>query len=319
MAVVFAHAGGRAVPMRDADRRAPSLREGDAVGVVAPGFAVRKRAVASGIAVLRRMGYRPIEGPHLHDRHGYFAGRDEDRAADLEAMLRDPAIRGIWFARGGFGTARILDRIPWADVANERKVLVGYSDLTALFAAAARTRWTCLHGPVVSELGDPSRFDAASLRALLAGGSVEIRVGARAVLRSGRAEGPLAGGNLTVLAHLLGTPWFPDLSGRILFLEDIGESVYRVDRMLTQLRAAGVLARVSGVLLGSLGGAPSGRRFPPDRPLRDAIGETFLALGVPVVSGIVAGHRARSRTLPLGGRVRIDTRAGRVAFRVPSP
>lgn len=257
------------------------------------------------------MGFRVVAGPHVLDRAGYFAGRDVDRAGDLDVMLRDPDVRGIWFARGGYGTARLLDRIDLRVPLRSRKVLVGYSDVTALFAAASSRRGlTCLYGPVVAELGDPAAWHAPSLSALLEGGSVRIGLRPGQVLRHGRAVGPIRGGNLTVLAHLVGTRFAPDLRGAVLFLEDTGEAAYRIDRTLTHLRMAGCLDRVKAVLVGSLDAAPSGRTFPPDRAVREIVAENFLPLGVPVVVGLAAGHRRGKWTIPLGGSAVLDTRAG---------
>ena len=285
------------------------------MAVVATGFAVEADRLASGLARLRRLGFRVMPGDHVRDHHGYLAGEDDARAADLVRALRAPDVRAVWFARGGYGTSRILDRVPWRDLARQPKILVGYSDLTALFAPAVdRAGALCLYGPVLAELGDRDAWHAPSLRRLLAGQPVEFRLSAANVLAHGRARGRLVGGNLTVLSHSCGTPYEPDCRGAILFLEDVGEPTYRIDRMLTQLAHAGWLRGVAGVVLGQIQ-ATRRRRFPPDRVLDDVLAEAFLALGVPVVRGIVAGHVAKKRTLPIGGTAEIDTRAGMLRVR----
>lgn len=289
------------------------LSPGDAVGVVATGFAVRPRALAAGVEALRAMGLGILVGPSVLSRHGYLAGTDAERVADLNSALRDRRVRAVWFARGGYGSARILDEIDWAAFARDPKPLVGYSDVTAIMARALRhPRALCLHAPMVSELGDPRAFHRPSLRALLSGAPWSIPFGPSQVMRAGRVEGRLVGGNLNVLTHLLGTPHAPDFRGGVLFLEDVGEEVYRIDRMLTQLRASGALDQVVGVALGHFALPPRARSFPPDRPLLDVLRETFAPLGVPIVRGLPAGHRPGKRTLPLGARVRLDTRAGRL-------
>ena len=291
------------------------LKPGDRVGVVATGFAVRRDALDAGVRALEEMGYRVTLGRGVRKRDGYLAGADAVRAEDLQAMLADPEIRAIWFARGGYGTARLLDRLDRRKIARSRKLLIGYSDLTALFSAlAGRASLRCLYGPVVTELADRASYHAPSLRALLAGEGVELKVGRGKVLASGRARGPLAGGNLTVLASLWGTPFEPDLRGRVLALEETGEEVYRVDRLLTQLRLSGALDGVAAVLTGDLS-TPARRRFPPDRSLRALLKEVFLPLGVPVVTGLPFGHRKGKWTLPIGGTAEVDTAAGRVRFR----
>jgi muramoyltetrapeptide carboxypeptidase len=289
-----------------------TLARGDRVGVVAPGFAVEPESLERGLARLRDWGYRPEPGARLLARAGYLAGSDDERLADLTAMAVDPGIKAIWFARGGYGTARLLERVPWK--ALSRKLLVGYSDLTALFAAgAARGRLRALYGPGVCDLAESRNFHAPSLRRLLAGKPLELRVAQRNVLVPGRASGRLAGGNLAVLTHLCGTPWMPRLRGAVIFIEEVGEGTYRIDRMLTQLAQARALAGLAGVLIGSLI-VPPRSRFPPDRRLVDVLRERFEPLGVPVVRGLVAGHCAGKRTLPLGETVRIDTAAGRILF-----
>jgi len=301
--------------MHGSRRGTRGLRRGDTVGVVATGFAVEPQRLAAGVARLGRLGFRVALGRHVLDRHGYLAGTDDARAADLTEMLGAADVQAVWFARGGYGTARILDRVPWRALARAPKLLIGYSDLTALFAPAIdRARTLCLYGPVVAELGEVAAWHAPSLRGLLSGRPVELRIAARNVLVGGRARGRLVGGNLTVLAHLCGTRYEPDCRDAILFFEDAGEPTYRIDRMLTQLGQAGWLTRVRGVVVGSLD-TPPRRRFPPDRALDDVLGEALVPLGVPVVRGLVAGHVAHKRTLPLGGLCELDTRAGVLRLR----
>jgi muramoyltetrapeptide carboxypeptidase len=192
------------------------------------------------------------------------------------------------------------------------KLLIGYSDLTAIFSAAIdRCGSICLYGPVVTELGDATAFNAPSLRKMLAGEVVEIRFGSRRVMAAGLARGRLVGGNLSMLAHACGTRYFPRLEGGILFMEETGEETYRIDRMLQQLKLSGALDRVAGVILGEMS-VPRRKRFPPDRPLDDVLDEYLLPLEVPVLRRLRAGHVKGKLTLPLGGRAELDTAAGRL-------
>jgi muramoyltetrapeptide carboxypeptidase len=295
---------------------APLLVRGDTVGVVAPGFAVRPAPLQAGARRLRRMGFRVALGEHVLSRHGYLAGPDEARAEDLRAMIADKDVRAIWFARGGYGTARILDRVPWRTLKRRPILFVGYSDLTALFCAVVqRTGQVCLHGPVVTELGKPGAYHPRSLRRLLNGEPTALRVRGRQVLVEGYARGRLLGGNLTVLTHLLGTRYAPDLRGCVLFLEEVGEEAYRIDRALTHLKMGGAFRRLAGVLVGRCSVPRPERSFPRDRSLRELLTEFFAPLGVPVVTDLPAGHVPAKWTLPLGGTAEIDTGAGEVRFR----
>jgi len=285
------------------------------IGVVATGFAVRPDALDAGLHALRRMGFVPVEGSAARSRLGYLAGGDAARAADLQAVLDDPGLDAVWFARGGYGTARLLDRIDLGGFARRPKLLLGYSDLTALFAAILnRTRTVCLHAPMVAELGRKAAYHAPSLSAMLAGRDVSRRVAARDVLVPGRASGRLLGGNLTVLAHLLGTDGAPDLDGAILFLEETGEEAYRIDRLLDHVRRAGALSRVRGVLVGQMFVPKATRAFPPDRALKDVLTDHLGPLGVPVVTGFPAGHGDGKWTIPLGGAASVDTGRREVRF-----
>lgn len=276
---------------------------------------MRHAALDAGLAALRRRGYRPVEGLHLREAHGYLAGDDDARAADLDAALGERELRALWFARGGYGTARLLDRIDIGALARRPKLLLGYSDVTALSAAMlGRARGVCLHAPFVAELGKPEAFHAPSLAAMLAGRPVRRRVAGRDVLASGTARGRLMGGNLTVLVHLLGTPFMPSLRDAVLFIEEAGEEAYRVDRLLNHLAMSGALRQVRAVLVGQMLVPPTRREFPGDRALGAVLRDHLLPLGVPVVTGIPAGHGAGKWTIPIGGTATLDTARGVVAF-----
>jgi muramoyltetrapeptide carboxypeptidase len=282
---------------------------------VATGFAVRPDALDAGLSWLKKRGFAVVPGRHLRSVDGYLAGDDVARAGDLDAAIHDASLSAVWFARGGYGTARILDRIDFDRLVRRPKLLVGYSDLTALFSPLlARAKTVCLHAPNVAELGDPRAFHAPSLTASLAGRATRRRMVARDVLRQGRARGRLIGGNLTVLCHLLGTPHAPDLRGAVLFLEETGEEAYRIDRLLQHLRMSGALASVRAVLLGQFYVPPTARAFPGDRDLDALLRDHLLPLGVPVVRGVPSGHGPGKWTLPLGGTAAFDTKVGVMSF-----
>ncbi len=291
------------------------LSRGDHVGIVATGFAAPPEALGAGVVALERRGLVPVLFPHVLAVDGYLAGDDAARAADLDAAVCDRALAAIWFARGGYGTARILDLFDLARLTRRPKLLVGYSDLTALFSALlSRASTVCLHGPMVAELGRKAAFHAPSLAAALAGRETSRRVLTRDVLRGGRARGRLMGGNLTVMCHLLGTPHMPNLKGAVLFLEETGEEAYRVDRLFQHLVMSGALSGVRAVVLGTFHVPPTARTFPGDRELDAVLRDHLLPLKVPVVSGVPSGHGPGKWTLPLGGTATLDTAAGFVSF-----
>lgn len=295
------------------------LRRGDRVGVVATGFAVHPEALDAGLAALARRGIRAAEGDHLREIDGYFAGDDAAREADLRRAIDDRDLEAIWFARGGYGTARLLERIDLERLVRRPKLLIGYSDVTALSGALlARTKGLCLHAPFVAELGKKEAFHAPSLAAMLAGRPVRRRLPAKDVLFPGKAKGRLMGGNLTVLTHLVGTAFMPDLRGSILFFEEAGEQAYRIDRLLNHLRMAGALRGLAAVAVGQLLVPATTRTFPGDRDIEEVLRDHLLPLGIPVVRGVPVGHGDGKWTIPIGGEAGLDTARGVMTF-TPKP
>ena len=295
--------------------RPSRVRPGDTVGVVAPSGVVDSERLSRGIAVLAGMGFEVRAGAAVAQRAGYLAGSDRDRLADLQGMLDDPSVRAIFCARGGYGSQRIVPYVDWTGLARAPKLIVGYSDATALLAAVVRTVGTAVHGPMVAA-DMASGLSASALERLqrLLGDpgyrwedELPIRV------RPGRARGPLSGGCLSVLASLIGTSSVPDTRGTILFLEDVNEPAYRFDRMLLQLRQSGLLDGVAGVVFGTL------ERCAPEHgvtPL-DVVRDHFAASPYPVAAGLAAGHSVASAgvtnlALPFGVRVELDADRGRL-------
>jgi len=303
--------------------RPPRLGRGSRVALVAPaGPLLDRDDLHRAEALCRALDYVPVMGAHAAGRHGYLAGPDEDRLADLNGAIADPTIDAIWCIRGGYGVTRILDRVEFAPLRARPKILLGYSDITALLLAALR------HAGVVTFHGPTARapmpaFSRWHFERVLATAEPAGRLGRLPdptgvlvpkenrilALRPGRAEGPLLGGNLSLLQCLVGTAHLPDPEGAILFLEDVGEDLYRVDRMLAHLRAAGVLARLAGVAVGRF---TQLQRHMSDGAFGfDEVLATYLEpLGVPVAFGFPIGHIDDQWTLPLGVRARLDADAG---------
>ena len=276
--------------------------------MIAPASPFDTESFDRGLAVLRDgLGLRPRFRADIAARERYLAGSDARRAAEWLEAVADPAASAIFCARGGYGAMRILPAIDPRPLLDRPKLFVGFSDDVAIHAALNRAGLVTVHGPVVTQLGRLPPDALEHLRALLFGEAPapsadrEPAPGAGLVgtetLRPGRATGPLLGGTLAILSHLAGTPWFPPLDGAILFIEDVGEKPYRIDRYLTQLRLAGLLDRVAGVVVGQLRGCDDG-----DVRAIDVVREAVLDLGVPAIAGVEAGHEDRNLALPLGAR-----------------
>lgn len=284
-------------------RKPLALKPGDTIGIVAPAGAVEPAAVRAGARVLEDAGYRVRLGASVGAQAGFLAGRDAERLADLVAMFTDPGVRAIIAARGGYGSGRLLPLFNPALAREHAKIFVGYSDVTfLLIQLVQRAGLVAFHGPMIAGL-DRNPGGAAALLALLGGDRSGWNLAASAIVQPGTAEGVLVGGCLSIIVAALGTPYDLDTAGRLLFLEDVNEPPYRIDRMLTQLRQAGKLDAVAGVILGDMHGCTSG----PGEAVgvRDVIREAFGAVRYPVVSGLASGHGRSATTLPLGVRARL--------------
>lgn len=273
------------------------------MGVAALSGPVDPARLERGVAALRRLGWRVECAANASSRHGLFAGSDEERLEGLHRLAADDAIAAILFARGGHGALRLLPRIDWDLLGRRPRWFVGYSDLTPLLhGVVSRLGWVALHGPVVA--AEPDAEEMASLETAMAGsGPTELELAGTA----GDWEeetAPLLGGCLSLLAATEGTAWALDPAGAVLFLEDVDEPLYRFDRMLQQLRLAGRLATVRGVVLGSLG-RPGGGEHPPQAVVE--LVRQAAEWEIPVAWGCPCGHRRPNRTLPLGAPARVVT------------
>lgn len=303
--------------------RPPALGRNARVALVAAAGPLQEGAVDRAVDRIRGWGWEPLVGEHARRREGYLAGTDEQRAADLNAALRDRTNDAIWFLRGGYGTMRILDRIDWAPLLDRPRPVIGFSDNTAIHLALQRQGLVSFHGPHPAA-ADLSPFAEAGIRRMLTdpspAGAIPFPDAGRCradTLVGGVAEGPLLGGNLSLLAATVGTPYAISPRGAILFLEEVGEPAYRIDRLLSQLRLAGVLDAVAGVAVGAISETPDrpGSGMPsPAELLLDRLGE----LGVPVAFGFPFGHVPDNWTLPMGVRARLDAGAGTLEILEPA-
>jgi muramoyltetrapeptide carboxypeptidase len=288
----------------------PRLRPGDRVGLVTPASPCPAEELRAGCAVLESFGLQVTvdAGTEYHLR--YLAGNDEERAARLSESFADKTLKALFCTRGGYGSMRILPLLPYALLRRSPRALVGFSDITALLASCCRHAGVvCFHGPTISTLPSSDEESLASFWHALNGDEpVTVQVAEPVCLRPGKAAGPVLGGNLTMLSHLVGTRFFPLLKGALLFIEDRNEALYRIDRMLTHLIQAGLLAGLAGLMVGTFIDCGS----PGD--LLDLFKERLGPFSFPVLAGLPVGHGSRNVTLPLGLTATLDAEAGLLSY-----
>ncbi len=306
------------------------LEKGDLVGLINPaGATFHPDRAEIAREVMAALGLRTRFGDHLLDRYGYLAGRDEDRAADVNTMFADPEVRAVLALRGGWGCNRLLPLLDYGMIRNNPKIIMGMSDITGLlFGIYAKTSLVTFHGPTGNSSW--SEFTTDQARRVLFDGEalsmhnplgtadrlvqVENRV---LTITSGTARGPLLGGNLTVLTALVGSSYLPDFDGCILFLEDVREEVYRVDRMLTQLKLAGVLERINGLVFGRCTDCDPSRSY-GSLTLREVLTDHIAPLGIPAWYGSMIGHIKDKFTIPLGVEAEINADTGTIKLLEPA-
>jgi len=308
------------------------LKRGDAISVVVPAGPLNRERIDRALSRLHERGFRTKTHGDIYRARGYLAGDDATRARELMDAFTDPNTTAMWCARGGYGVARLLDRIDFHIIHRHPKVFIGFSDITALHVAIhQRTGLITFHGPNLQDgFGKRDDMPAASEAALwraLSGegqrggspgyafdvadvGDIELRT-----VRGGTVTAPLTGGNLSVLVGLMGTPFEVETAGRILFLEEVDERLYRIDRYLAQLRLAGKLQAAAGVLVGGFSFEQDDDRKESDADLAALLDEYLGVLKVPVLTGFPAGHVKHNLTLPIGAVVELDADARRVAVR----
>ena len=298
----------------------PGLKPGDLIGIVSPAsppFGEKVKQYDQGKKYLLQQGYRIIEGEHVLSEYGYLAGSDEQRLHDLNSMLTNPEVRAIIFSRGGYGTPRLLRKVRYDAIESDPKIIVGYSDITSLqLAILAKTGLITFSGPMVAvEMG--SGMDPLTEKHLwqmlcqpglhrLPAQEFEENV---PIYRHGAAEGALIGGCLSLVNPLIGTDFLPDFDGAVLLLEDIGEDIYQIDRYFAHLRNAGLLDRINGIVLGQFIDCKADEEDTfPSLTLEQVIRDYTDELDIPVMANFPYGHGMRKFTLPIGARVRMDTK-----------
>lgn len=301
----------------------PRLKAGDTLGLIHPASATfQKMDLEITVDNLKALGFKVKPGAHALDRYGYLAGKDVDRAADINALFADPEVQGICAVRGGWGAARTLPLLNFETIAKNPKALFGFSDITALhMAIPAKTGLVTFHAPT----GFSSWTESSAnwfRRVVIDGEAVQfvnepdfkgrlVPVGFRTqTIVPGKAEGRLLGGNLTVLAHLVGTPYLPDFAGKILFLEDVHEGIYRIDRMLTHLKLAGLLSKIKGFIWGQCSDCEPDSSGYGSLTIEEVLDDHIKPLKVPTYRGAMIGHVERQFTVPEGIPAEMDADAG---------
>jgi muramoyltetrapeptide carboxypeptidase len=312
--------------------RPKRLQPGDIVGVVTPATATFQQVELDIVREsLEGLGLVVRIGPHVLNRHGSLGGDDRDRAADINAFFADPAVKAVLPTRGGWGSSRLLPLLDYEAIRRNPKVVMGYSDITALLNGIhAQTGVVTFHGP-----NGGGRWDEYSLdfvrRVVFNGEAVTFgnpkttddknvltQIDDRTrTITPGRARGTLLGGNLTVLTAILGSPYVPAFDGSILFIEDVGEEYYRIDRMMTQLAIAGVLGRIRGFIFGTCSECTPGEGY-ASFTLEEILNDHIAPLGIPAWQGAMIGHGMPQWTLPVGGDVEIDAGAATVTMLAPA-
>jgi muramoyltetrapeptide carboxypeptidase len=291
------------------------LQPGDRIRIIAPSGSFARDVFDAGVEIIKAYGYEPVFGEGLFARYRYLAGDDARRAAELNEALQDSSARAIWTARGGYGATRILPSVSSRDIESAGKWLIGFSDATALHSAWLRANVASLHGANVTTLSTWSEQARDELFAWLSGTRSSAVYRGRCINGEGLASGPVFGGNLTVIAALIGTEFMPSLSGAVVLLEDIGERPYRLDRTLTQMVQSGAFAGVVGFAIGQL--TDCGPTLPNGEDALDIVQSVLAPLGVPIVADLPIGHEATSRALPLAATAILDADHGelRVGWR----
>ena len=290
-----------------------TLKPGDTIGVVAPAGPVKKVKLRRGVKNLENLGCRVKLAGNVWDKSGYLAGEDEERVESVNQMFADPEIDAILCARGGFGSIRILEQIDYALIRRNPKIFAGFSDITLLHLAINKLcNLVTFHGPMVAvDFDTLSAYNRKYFFKTVASTRPVGRIknsktlGAWRAIAQGKTSAPILGGNLTLLTRLLGTKYEPDFRNKILFLEDLNEDIYKIDGMLAQLKLAGILKNVKGVILAEFVKCRPSKKA--SFTLEEVFEHYFASTGYPVIYPVSCGHGEDKITIPLGVRVTIDT------------
>jgi len=282
------------------------LHHGDVVGIVSPSGIVESEPIEKAIAMLKTWGLNVKVGKHCFNRHGIFAGTDSQRAEDLNGMIHDTEVKAIFCSRGGYGAARIVSKIDFPYLKNYPKWIIGFSDVTVLHSALQNYKICSIHGVMPNSFSKTHSQSLVSLRNMLFGESVEYSVTFNTLNSEGEASGILVGGNLSILYSLRGTPYDLDFSNKILFIEDIGEKLYHLDRMLINLELGGCFSELKGLIVGGFSEMTDGS-IPYGKTAEEIIKSVVEKYSFPVIFDLKAGHINENVALMFGQEVTIKS------------
>lgn len=289
-----------------------SLNIGDTIGVICPSSAEDYEKIKSGISLIKSLGFKVKEGKHIYKRKGYLAGDDKDRAEDLMDMFKDSTVKMILCIRGGYGAMRILPYIDFDIIRENKKIFMGFSDITVLLnTICQRCNFPTFHGPMVtSDLKEPYTYNSfiesitnTMKKPYILENPPHIKT---ISLVNGKAKGRLVGGNLCLICSTLGTPYEIDFKDNILFIEEIGEAPYKIDRMLTQLLLSGKLQKCRGIILGGFTNCEL-KDYSKSLKLEEVLKSNLCKLNIPILSNFSSGHYYPKLTLPIGIEVSLDS------------
>ncbi len=299
----------------------PRLKVGDTVGLINPSSPIEQEDIDYARKELAALGLNVKLGTHLLDEYGYLAGQDADRAADVNAMFADRSVQALLTMRGGWGSNRILPFLNYDLIRSNPKIIMGYSDITSLLLAIyARSGIITFHGPVATSVWNPFSVNYVK-RLLLDAEPVRMQnplLTRPQTITGGKARGQLVGGNLSVLSTMVGSAYLPDWENKILFVEEIGEDIYRVDRMLTHLKLAGILDKISGFIFAECTRCEAGEGDEPSLTLPQVLSDCIRPLGIPAWYGSAIGHIRDKFTVPVGVEVEIDANLGIIQLLEPA-
>jgi muramoyltetrapeptide carboxypeptidase len=285
----------------------PYLKPGDTIGIVSPAKIIKREIVENAVRLLQKQGFKIKTGAHIFDGDQYFAGTDENRAADFQQMLDDEEVKMILCSRGGYGAVRILDKLDFTKFHQNPKWVAGYSDITVFHSHLNRLGCESLHAEMPLNFPETGQTNSAidSFLTAAKGAHLSYKIDENPLNRAGFCESEIVGGNLTLLINLLGSPTELKTGGKILFIEDVGEKFYHLDRMMQTMKRAGKLDNLAGLIVGALNDmTESELKF--GKTAEEIVAEAVSGFNYPVCFGFPAGHIPDNRALILGRKIKLE-------------